>query len=693
MRPAVSIPAFFLLGAMSLPWSTAFCADPQTLTEEQTSVSAQQTPVSASLSSEEIHELQETAFQAAERGDGDEVLRCVRLGADPWSWMSCAARKCRPETMEAILKHTREHTPADEAWITEAHIAYSNRNWLNNAVSAGNLAMAEYLLDHFGTEISQYTQYTLLFEAAESSIEMFDFLQKRFQLPYRFDTKFENGKELILLAAGGGNLPLVRRFLQQNEITDEKLREKIIFEAHKSENRALVHFLFKQGFPLIPGSQQEKHQPPKPDTQSVAEACETGDLTLVNAALARSRGIAQPALNNAVRSGNLAVVKRILDAGAYIDELEMGMEDELEDSALDTAFKNKHFHIADLLLERGIDPHLVPLETVCAAGNAKYLKKMYRLWNETEPRKYYPVKAAPQDVLSAGLFWKNPEIIRYAVEELHAITKEKPFDVEAFRYANRPILEYLLRHSPGLELTGEEGEHLLNMAGWHLDLVTLEFFDAHGFKFASSKAAVNALCHAVEKENDLAIQFLLEKGVPAGVPDQFRRTAIECVRLNSPTTPRILDLLISQYGQDPLGRNLLLIRACARNEVSLISSLLAEGKVDVNARNFRGETPLLALAGSYMPKLETLQLLLDRGADIHARDDEGNTVLHRPFFWLDVDLQVMEFLVKQGVDRSVKNHDGKTALDLYRKSRYRHPSQLETLLDPQTPIVHEWIDK
>ena len=85
MRPAVSIPAFFLLGAMSLPWSTAFCADPQTLTEEQTSVSAQQTPVSASLSSEEIHELQETAFQAAERGDGDEVLRCVRLGADPSS--------------------------------------------------------------------------------------------------------------------------------------------------------------------------------------------------------------------------------------------------------------------------------------------------------------------------------------------------------------------------------------------------------------------------------------------------------------------------------------------------------------------------------------------------------------------------------------------------------------------------------
>ncbi len=129
--------------------------------------------------------------------------------------------------------------------------------------------------------------------------------------------------------------------------------------------------------------------------------------------------------------------------------------------------------------------------------------------------------------------------------------------------------------------------------------------------------------------------------------------------------------------------------AVSAGNLAMTEYLLAEGKVDVNARNFKGETPLLALAGSYMPKLETLQLLLDHGADIHARDDEGNTVLHRPFFWLDVYLQVMGFLVKQGVDRSVKNHDGKTALDLYRKSSFRLPRQLETLLDPQTPIVHE----
>ncbi|MBE6425436.1 MAG: hypothetical protein E7029_05520, partial [Planctomycetaceae bacterium] len=163
MRPAVSVPAFFLLSVMSLPCSTAFCADPPTLTEEQTPVSAQQTPVSVPLSPEEIHELQETAFQAAERGDGDEVLRCVRLGLDIWAekkfpqsvfepWekrftlMERTARKCRPETMEALLDHLLEQTPADETWMTEARIARSNRAWLNNAVSAGNLAMAEYLL-------------------------------------------------------------------------------------------------------------------------------------------------------------------------------------------------------------------------------------------------------------------------------------------------------------------------------------------------------------------------------------------------------------------------------------------------------------------------------------------------------------------------------------------------------------------
>lgn len=700
MRPAVSIPAFFLLGVMSLPWSTAFCADPQTLTEEQTSVSAQQTPVSAqqtpvsaSLSSEEIHELQETAFQAAERGDGDEVLRCVRLGADIWAekrfpplafeqfydmtWkrrftlMERTAQKCPPETMEALLEHLLEQTPADETWMTEARIARSNRAWLNNAVSAGNIRMAEYLLDRFGKEFSQRTQYELLIDAASGPIEMFDFLQKRFQLPCRIDTNLGNSigdtKFLACNAARAGNLTLVKRLVQQDGVPEDddshwSLPKRIISYAYASKNYVLVHFLLSQGFPQVPGPRE--YGPYVPDTQSVAGACETGDLALVNAALERSRRVAQPALNNAVASGNLEVVKRILDAGAYINEMEMGTDDP-EFPALYTAFAQKHFHIADFLLERGIDPHLVTVRHVCEAGSLEHLKKMYRLWNETPHRdEYYDINycnlgdVTPIDILLTALSCSEPELIRYAVEELHAITKANALDVmkKAFVFGNRPILEYLFRHCPDLDLTGDDGTALLYAAGSNLN--DLKFLDAHGVKFGSSDAALNALRKAVSSGNGPSIHFLLEKGVPVGMPDPSGRLEIEFI--NAPTAPQMIDILLSQYGQNPDGVNRLFLTACRQNNVSLISSLLAEGKVDLNARNSEGKTPLLALASNRTSTLEMLQLLLDHGDDIKARDSKGNGVLH-----LVKGPEKLLFLLDAGAEVNAENEMHETVMTLF----------------------------
>jgi len=706
MRPAVSIPAFFLLGAMSLPWSTAFCVE--TPTAEETPVSTQDTPVSASLSSEEIHELQETAFQAAERGDGDEVLRCVRLGLDIWAekkfpqsvfepWekrftlMERTARKCRPETMEALLDHLLEQTPADETWMTEARIARSNRAWLNNAVSAGNLAMAEYLLDRFGKEFSQRTQYELLIDAASGPIEMFDFLQKRFQLPCRIDTNLGYTKFLVCNAARAGNLTLVKRLVQQDGVPEDdgthwSLPKRIISDACAGKNQALIDFLLSQGFPQ--GSQPREYRPYKPDTQSVAGACETGDLALVNAALARSRRVAQPALNNAVASGNLEVVKRILDAGAYINEMEMGSDDP-EFPALYTAFAQKHFHIADFLLERGIDPHLVTVRHVCEAGSLEHLKKMYRLWNETPHRdEYYDINycnlgdVTPIDILLTALSCSEPELIRYAVEELHAITKANALDVmkEAFVFGNRPILEYLFRHCPDLDLTGDDGTALLYAAGSNLN--DLKFLDAHGLKFGTSDAALNALRKAVSSGNGPSIHFLLEKGVPVGMPDPSGRLEIEFI--NEPTAPQMIDILLSQYGQNPDGVNRLFLTACRQNKAALISSLLAEGKVDLNARNSEGKTPLLALASSKTPKRETLQLLLDHGADIHVRDTLERTPLLTLATNHSSTRETFQLLLDHGDDIKARDRKGNSVLLLA-----RDPEKLLFLLDAGAEVNAE----
>ena len=408
----------------------------------------------------------------------------------------------------------------------------------------------------------------------------------------------------------------------------------------------------------------------------------------MNAALERSRRVAQPALNNAVASGNLEVVKRILDAGAYINEMEMGSDDP-EFPALYTAFAQKHFHIADFLLERGIDPHLVTVRHVCEAGSLEHLKKMYRLWNETPHRdEYYDINycnlgdVTPIDILLTALSCSEPELIRYAVEELHAITKANALDVmkKAFVFGNRPILEYLFRHCPDLDLTGDDGTALLYAAGSNLN--DLKFLDAHGLKFGTSDAALNALRKAVSSGNGPSIHFLLEKGVPVGMPDPSGRLEIEFI--NGPTAPQMIDILLSQYGQNPDGVNRLFLTACRQNNVSLISSLLAEGKVDLNARNSEGKTPLLALASNRTSTLEMLQLLLDHGADIHVRDTLERTPLLTLAANHSSTRETLQLLLDHGDDIKARDRKGNSVLLLA-----RDPEKLLFLLDAGAEVNAE----
>ena len=92
------------------------------------------------------------------------------------------------------------------------------------------------------------------------------------------------------------------------------------------------------------------------------------------------------------------------------------------------------------------------------------------------------------------------------------------------------------------------------------------------------------------------------------------------------------------------------------SERSRIEALIAQG-ADVNGRDRRGGvTPLMYAAA--LGSLDTMRLLLDKGADINARSAVGATAL----MWAAADAAKVRLLVERGADVKIVSESGRTAL-------------------------------
>jgi ankyrin repeat protein len=89
---------------------------------------------------------------------------------------------------------------------------------------------------------------------------------------------------------------------------------------------------------------------------------------------------------------------------------------------------------------------------------------------------------------------------------------------------------------------------------------------------------------------------------------------------------------------------------------SRIEALFAQG-ADVNARDRRGGvTPLMYAAA--LGSLETMRLLLDKGADVNGKSAVGATAL----MWAAADPAKVRLLLERGADAKIVSESGRTAL-------------------------------
>ena len=96
--------------------------------------------------------------------------------------------------------------------------------------------------------------------------------------------------------------------------------------------------------------------------------------------------------------------------------------------------------------------------------------------------------------------------------------------------------------------------------------------------------------------------------------------------------------------------------AIRTNDNAQIETLLRNGAaVDVSDRR-GGATPLMNAAA--FGSIETMKLLIDKGADVNARSAAGATAL----MWAVTDLAKVRLLIDRGADVNAVSESGRTAL-------------------------------
>jgi len=119
-----------------------------------------------------------------------------------------------------------------------------------------------------------------------------------------------------------------------------------------------------------------------------------------------------------------------------------------------------------------------------------------------------------------------------------------------------------------------------------------------------------------------------------------------------------------------------LIPAVTTGDTATVKQLLSSG-ADVNERNSRGTTPLMAAA--YKGNMDLAKLLVEKGADVNARSNKGSTPLMAAVQYGNK--EPVKFLLDNGADANAKEEKG---LNAYQLAAMKDQRELVALLRDKT---------
>jgi serine/threonine-protein phosphatase 6 regulatory ankyrin repeat subunit B len=205
---------------------------------------------------------------------------------------------------------------------------------------------------------------------------------------------------------------------------------------------------------------------------------------------------------------------------------------------------------------------------------------------------------------------------------------------------------------------------LFPVANKQEDMLRLFLTDPRSDPNAANHAGVTALMLAARIGPASVVEILLQsKRVDAGARDRDGVAPIQWAARNN--RPDVLRLLLAKNACEPdctdftMGSTPLICAASGGHD-AVVESLLADRRVNVNARQRDGRTALwmASKAGYYT----AVRLLLGAdGIDVDLAHNDGRT----PLFVATRKghLTIVEMLLEKGADRDRKDSRGQTALD------------------------------
>lgn len=321
--------------------------------------------------------------------------------------------------------------------------------------------------------------------------------------------------------------------------------------------------------------------------------------------------------------GDSAAVKLFLRAGIRVDQTPF------EETAIVAAAEEGHLAVVEALADAGANID----RAVVAAGRGKNKAVLDYLLSKN------PEKKSIAGALSVAAGQGNRiDFVRDLLDRGVDVNSEfggTPL-MEAAYYGNLDTLKLLLERGANVKAVDKDGETVLHFAA-------------------------RGLGSQVE-----IVEILLGSGANVNAQDHDGRTPL----LDGLQNPEVTRLLLTQDVDVKLRTKdgLTVLHAAAGQNIPWLIKPLIDRGAEVNARNDRGETPLMFATGATdsVDKPQIAQALIDNGADVNIADREGNTALM--FAAQERLASSIRTLLQAHAQSATRNKKGQTALDIAKKN-------------------------